>query len=54
MGIKEENISFQAARIKEKENRNLDYIRCMKREDQKVLVMDNNIKEMWINILKSL
>ena len=45
LGTKEvENDIYKIARIRE---RNLCFVRCVKNEDQKVLVRDEEIKERW-------
>ena len=36
---------FKLAKIREKKSRDLDHVKCIKNNDQKVLVKDNDIKK---------
>ena len=47
----EKNI-YRIARIRERKTRDLCTVRCVKDEDQKVLVRDEKIKERWREYLK--
>ena len=38
---------FKLAKIRERKSSDLDPIKCIKSNDQKVLVMDAGIKERW-------
>ena len=38
---------YRLARIRERKTKNLGTVRCVKDEDQKVLVRDEEIKERW-------
>ena len=39
---------FKLAKIRERKSRDLDHVKCIKSNDQKVLVKDNDIKERWM------
>ena len=44
--MKERDI-FKLAKIRERKSRGLDHVKCIKSNDQKVLVKDDDIKERW-------
>ena len=46
MCIRDRNI-YRIARIRERKTRDLYTVRCVKDEDQKVLIRDEEIKERW-------
>ena len=45
VGWVQENDVFKLAKIRERKSKNLDHVKCIKSNDQKVLVNDNDIKE---------
>ena len=48
MGIIEwENNIFKLAKTRERKSSDLDHVKCIKSNDQNVLLKDNNIKEKW-------
>ena len=42
---------FKRARMRKRKSRDLDHVTCIKSDEQKVLEKDNDIKEMWREIL---
>ena len=42
-----ENDIFKLAKIRERKSGNLDYVKCIKSDGQKVLAKENDIKERW-------
>jgi len=42
---------YKIARIRERKTRDLCTVRCVKDEDQNVLVRDKEIKERWMEIV---
>lgn len=38
---------YKLARMRERKSRDLDHVRCIKSDDQRVLVKDDEIKERW-------
>ena len=38
---------FKLAKMRERESRDLDHVKCIKSDNQEVLVKDNYIKERW-------
>lgn len=48
LGIREgEKDIFKLVKIQERKSKDLDHVKCIRSNDQKVLVKDNNIKEKW-------
>ena len=48
MGTREgEKDIFKLAKIRKRKSRDLDHVKCIKSNGQKVLLKDNDIKERW-------
>ena len=47
IGWEQEKGIFKFVKIRKKKSRDFDYVKCIKSNDQNVLVKDNDIKEMW-------
>ena len=47
LGSRGEKDIFKLTKIRESKSRDLDHVKCIKSNDQKVLVKDNYIKERW-------
>ena len=47
IGWEQEKDIFKLAKLRERKSRDLDHIKCIKSNEQKVLVKDNLVKERW-------
>ena len=47
IGWEQEKDIFNLAKIRERKSRDLEYVKSIKGNDQKVLLKDNYIKEKW-------
>ena len=47
LGTRGEKDIFKLAKIRERKKRDLDHVKCIKSNNQNVLVKDNVIKERW-------
>ena len=55
LGTKEGEMGvYKLARIRDRKCRDLDHVRCIKSEDQRVLVKDEEIKERWRSYFQKL